>query len=128
MKPTATFGCADRRAQLGDSLLERPYSAQIKNRRADDVAPLQFGQDVARIHPSSIWAAPRVESKSRITARGVVSFLQVNDSEAQAKIFYGRAKFCCKTAQCCDTRCELRSAYFHLESALCNAEETCATR
>jgi hypothetical protein len=30
-----------------------------------------------------------VESKRRITARGGVSFLQVNDSEAQAEIFYG---------------------------------------
>jgi hypothetical protein len=30
-----------------------------------------------------------VNSKRRITARGGVSFLQVNDSEAQAEIFYG---------------------------------------
>jgi hypothetical protein len=30
----------------------------------------------------------RVNSKRRITARGGVSFLQVNDSEAQAELFY----------------------------------------
>jgi hypothetical protein len=38
-----------------------------------------------------------VNSKRRITAGGDVSFLQVNDSEAQAELFYGlfygRAKF-----------------------------------
>src|SRR5262249_15475525 len=67
----------------------------------------------------SIWAAPRVESKSRITARGVVSFLQVNDSEAQAKIFYGsfygRAKSTDQSEksrqnQACISRYSFRSA------------------
>jgi len=32
-----------------------------------------------------------VDSKSRVTARGGVSFLQVNAAEALAEIFYGRA-------------------------------------
>src|SRR5262249_36609264 len=87
-KPTRRpFRCADRRPQLGDALRQRPHSAALKNRSANDIAPLQLGEEIARIHPSSIPAAPRVESKSRITACGVVSFLKVNDSKTQAEIF-----------------------------------------
>jgi hypothetical protein len=33
-----------------------------------------------------------VDSKRRITARGGVNFLQVNDAEVRAESFYGRAK------------------------------------
>jgi hypothetical protein len=49
--------------------------------------------------------SPRVEG---------VSFLQVNDSQAQAELFYGlfygRAKFCCKTVQCTAMLCEYCNA------------------
>jgi hypothetical protein len=48
--------------------------------------------------------------KEESLARGSISFLQVNDSEAEAEIFYGpfygRARFCCETAQLCATHCE----------------------
>src|SRR5262249_36205674 len=132
-KPTRRpFRCADRRPQLGDSLRERPHSAEIKNRSANDIAPLQLGEKVARIHPFPIWAAPRVESKGRITARGVVSFLKVNEAEAQAEIFYGpfygRAKFGCKTVQLCATHCESEIANCLASATICKSVKRCATR
>jgi hypothetical protein len=44
------FRCADRRAQLRDALCERPDRADVEDRSADDVAPLQFGEKVSAIH------------------------------------------------------------------------------
>jgi hypothetical protein len=53
-----------------------------------------------------------VDSKRRITAREGVSFLQVNDSEAQAEIFYGlflrSGKIWCKMAECREKQSGLR--------------------
>jgi len=73
-----------------------------------------------------------VESKGRITARGVVSFLQVNDSEGQAEIFYGpfygRARFWCKTMQFSATRRESEITNHLASATICKAVKRCATR
>jgi hypothetical protein len=73
-----------------------------------------------------------VESKSTITSRGVVSFLQVTEAEAQAEIFYGPfyglTKFCRKTAQLDVTPRKPVLPHPALKNTLCNTAKKCTTR
>jgi hypothetical protein len=74
----------------------------------------------------AVW---RVKAESR---RGDVSFLQFNDSEAQAEIFYGlfygRARFCRKTAQLCATHCETEITNDLASATICKAVKRGAIR
>src|SRR4029450_1920214 len=61
----------------GRVILKRHFSKER-------LLPRETGGDC--IHPYGSERRKTLESESRITARGGVSFLQVNDSEAKAKI------------------------------------------
>ena len=44
---------------------EKPADRGVGHRDFVDVAPLQFGEEVARVHPSSTWAVPLARATLR---------------------------------------------------------------
>jgi hypothetical protein len=66
--------------------------------------------------------------RAELDAASVLAYICPCKPEIFYALFYRRARFRCETAQLCDTRCELGSAYSPMKSTLCDAVKTYAIR